>query len=338
MFGEQRTRTLLGPADPAKDTAVSPLRLSARDLIVHAEATAEPVADRRRALPTRRLVLTAGAVAVAVGAASVINQVGGGTVADPKATHPSGAEAGTVLVPIAYQFETEAPPAGPHLRALADKLVDAPYENHIGRYAYHHTKMWNKAIVMTPDGYFMGFSVEKKEWRAADQTGWQTTVQVTPEYPDQQSRDYFASRPKVSPTGTPAPPTIPMPPDNYPPLPSDRSGLATRLGVRDGADTVCRHLGGGVYSQYVVPRQTRAEILRIIADVPGFVWRGEVTDRVGRHGVAITYDDRAHDQQHLLIFNPKTGDLLANEVLILTPKRISSYQVILHTDRTNQLN
>ncbi|WP_255511200.1 hypothetical protein [Micromonospora sp. WP24] len=85
----------------------------------------------------------------------------------------------------------------------------------------------------------------------------------------------------------------------------------TQLGAAQR--TVVKQLGG-LYGLYVVPRRTRAEILRVLADVPGFRWRGQVVDRAGRKGVAITFDDREHDQQSLLIFAPETGELLAYEV------------------------
>ncbi|MFD0594120.1 hypothetical protein ACFQZ4_17930 [Catellatospora coxensis] len=92
-----------------------------------------------------------------------------------------------------------------------------------------------------------------------------------------------------------------------------------------------------VFGRYAVARQTRAEILRILADVPGFRWRGEVTDRAGRDGLAVTFDDREHGQQHLLIFHPRTGELLAWELLTLGPVRMNAYVLILETGRTDRL-
>ena len=47
--------------------------------------------------------------------------------------------------------------------------------------------------------------------------------------------------------------------------------------------------------------------------------------------------DREHDEQTLLIFDPDTGQLLAHELLTLKPKRISTYLLILATDRTDHL-
>jgi hypothetical protein len=337
MFGEQRTRTLLGPADPARNTAIAPPRLSARDLIARAEATAEPVVGRRHARPTRRLVLTTGAVAVAAAATAVIHTFDASTVDRPKTDSLPGAQPGTVLVPAAYQFDSGASPAGTQLRALADMLVNAPYDNHTGRYTYHHVKRWGDPVAMSPDRrYIVGQASEQKVWQAADGTGKQIITQLEPEYPDQASRDYWQRKQKATTTGTPAPITEQLPPLDLAPLPSDRAQLSELLKVRFGAAAVSKEIST-VYGRYVVARQTRAEILRVLAGVPGFLWRGEVTDRAGRKGVAITFDDREHDAQSLLIFDPNTGELLAHERLTLSPIRISAYQMILGTDWTNQL-
>ncbi|MEH0822574.1 MULTISPECIES: hypothetical protein [unclassified Micromonospora] len=108
------------------------------------------------------------------------------------------------------------------------------------------------------------------------------------------------------------------------------------LKVRYGAGAASKEVST-VYGRYVVPRRTRAEILRVLADVPGFLWRGQVTDRAGRKGVAVTFDDREHHAQSLLIFDPNTGELLAHELLTLAPVRLSAYQLVLDTAWTDRI-
>ncbi|SCE74254.1 hypothetical protein GA0074695_0750 [Micromonospora viridifaciens] len=340
MFGEQQTRTLLGPIDPARHATVAPPRLSAHDLINRAEAVTEPVARRRLARPTRRLVLTAGALAVAIGAAAVAQTFGPSSPGTPETASPPGADPGAVLVPVAYQFGSDAPGAGAQLRALAGRLVDADYDNRTGRYRYHHTKSWGGSAMTSDDGrYHVAFVDETKVWQAADGTGKQVTIQLEPQYPDQESRDYWRRnlRTTAPASATPAPASIPLPPSDGAPLPSDRAQLKEVLKVGLGGSAVSKEVST-VYGRYVVPRHTRAEILRTLAEVPGFVWRGQVTDRAGRKGVAITYDDREHNGQSLLIFDPGTGELLASEWLILSPMRISAYQVILDTAWADRLD
>lgn len=250
-----------------------------------------------------------------------------------------------MLLPVSYQYDSDAPAAGPQLRALADRLVNAEYDNSTGRYTYHHTKVWGEPLVTSPDGrYLISHITEWKVWQAPDGSGRQITIPHEPQYPDQESREYWqqevlkaqAAEPVTSVSPGPQLSYMPLPPrPDSAPLPSNRAELAELLKVSIGGGPVSKQVST-VYGRYVVPRQTRAEILRILADVPGFLWRGQVTDRGGRNGVAITFDDREHDQRWLLIFDPNTGELLADELLTLSPVRVSSYQVILGTAWTDR--
>lgn len=180
----------------------------------------------------------------------------------------------------------------------------------------------------------IGPAYELKTWQAADGTGRQIRTFFDPEFPDEASRDSWTNNPRPS-KEFPSSSSEVLPPAIIRPLPSDRAGLSDLLRVGHGAGWASLETTR-VYERYVVPRGTRAEILRVLADVPGFVWRGEVTDRAGRAGLAITFDDRASGQQHLLVFNPTTGELAAHEVLTLEPLlRISTYAMILDTGRTH---
>lgn len=341
MFGEQRTRTLLGPADPARAATVGPPRLPARDLITRAEAGVAPLASHYLARPSRRLVLAGAAAAVAAGGAAVVYANAVSTVDNPNAGPPSAPAGGTVLVPIAYQYNADAQPAGDQLRQLADRLADAPFDHHTGRYTYHHVKIWGDPI-MQSGPYILGYVHEEQVWRAPDGTGRQSSRSLEPQYPDQQSRDFWQRALKNGlPSGkagpinvTPAPSTYPLPPLELPPLPTDRPQLARLFRVQDVAGGDLKQVVK-VYQWYAVPRATRSQILRVLADVAGFLWRGEVTDRAGREGLAITFDDRPHDQQSLLVFDPKTGELLAME--LVTSRRLSTYILFLGTDLTDEL-
>ncbi|WP_327030669.1 CU044_5270 family protein [Micromonospora sp. NBC_01740] len=334
MFGAERTRTLLGPVDPARTAAVAPPLVSADELIDRA-GTTEMVAGRRRVRPTRRLVLTAGTLAVAVGAVAVLQPF---DRPSPDVPGGPGSTAGSVLVPVSYQFDTDPPEAGPQLRALAGKIKDAEYDHLGGRYMYHHTKVWGDPVMTSADGrHRVAFAGETKVWQAADGTGSQINTQLEPQYPDQESRDYWqrnlGSRPAVGATAAPA--MIPLPPMELTPPSADPSRLRELLKVEHGPGAASKEVST-LYAQFVIPRAARAEILRVLADVPGIRWRGQVTDRAGRDGVAVTFDDREHQAQSLLIFDPKTGELLAHERLTLSPVRISAYQVILDTAWTDR--
>jgi hypothetical protein len=124
------------------------------------------------------------------------------------------------------------------------------------------------------------------------------------------------------------------------PLPTGEAELARKITEgRTVYDTV--FAVNYLYNQYVVPRQTRATILRLLAGVPGLAWRGKVTDRAGRTGVAVTAYDKQRESQTILVFDPRTGELLAHEDVAPKPKlplgRVSYYNLFLAYDRTNQL-
>ncbi|SCG61952.1 CU044_5270 family protein [Micromonospora humi] len=335
MFGAERTRTLLGPVDPARTVAVAPPPVSAGELIDRAGAT-ETVGPHRRVRPTRRLVLTAGTLAAAVGAVAVLQPF---DRSSPDVPGGAGSTAGSVLVPVSYQFVADPPEAGPQLRALAGAIGDAEYDHLRGRYMYHHTKVWGDPVMTSADGrHHVAFAGETKAWQAADGTGSQINTQLEPQYPDRESRDYWQrnldSRPAVGTSAAPA--MIPLPPTELRPPSADPSALRGLLKVEYGPGAASKEVSA-LYAQFVIPRATRAAILRVLAEVPGFRWRGRVTDRAGRNGVAVTFDDRENDAQSLLIFDPTTGELLAHERLTLSPVRISAYQVILGTAWTDRV-
>ncbi|MEU4333424.1 CU044_5270 family protein [Micromonospora lupini] len=331
MDGAERTRTLLGPADPARTIVVAPPPVSARDLIERA-GTTDPATGHRRVRPTRRLVLTAGTLAVAAGAVAVLRPFDERTPDDPGGP---GGVVGTLLVPVAYQFDADPPAAGPQLRTLASKIKETEYDHRSGRYMYHHTTVWGDPVMTSADGrHHVAFADEMKIWQAADGTGSQVNKQLEPQYPDQESRDYWQRNLDVGPTVGGSP--IPLPPIELTPPSADPSRLRELLKVQYGPGAASKEIST-LYARYVVPRATRAEILRVLADVPGLRWRGVVTDRAGRAGVAVTFDDREHEAQFLLIFDPETGGLLAHEMLSLAPVRISSYQVILDTGWTDRI-
>jgi hypothetical protein len=333
MFDEQRTRTLLGPADPARGVVVPIPRVSATDLI----ARQEPVLLVSPAQPKRRVVLAAAAVTVAAGATGAVYPFIRST--RDASTPPVKTDAGLVI-PIAYQIPNDPPPAGNYLRDLSHRIADAPYDVHKGRYTYHHTKWWGGAELRSPEGYVKSFVEEQEVWAAADGSGRRRYRQLPPEYPDEASRRYFENLPRA--TGEKTPPPEP-PYEDLPageagatdPLPTNRAELVKLLEVQYGLGAVAKKLGT-IYERYGIPRSTRALILDILAGMPGWSWRGEVTDRSDRPGLAITGED--HGQQQLLVFDPKTGALLAHEVVFLEPqRRVAAYQLLLVMDRTDRL-
>jgi hypothetical protein len=202
----------------------------------------------------------------------------------------------------------------------------------------------------SPEGHTMSYVEERRHWAADDGRRWQDDKTVGVEFPDAASREYWSTRPQTpgaTPSGTRPPQgiqEIPREPESRP-LPADRAELARWLGAEKPAGELAMrtyHLYSG---SYLVPKRIRADLLTILAEKPGFVWRGRVVDRAGRQGVAVTadlvppageYPERA---QMLLVFHPSTGELLAYEYLETAPKRrVLHYQLMLDARRTDTVS
>jgi hypothetical protein len=353
MFGERQIQTLLGPADPARGVTVPPPPCSAPELIARAETTASGEASGgapgqasgggaaqgtgpRHTRPTRRLVLIAGATAVIAGAGATAT-VTLRRNAETATGTPNGT--GPVLRPIAYQYETDPPPARNYLRTLAGRLAATGYDSHTGRYAYHDYKDWGGMQETSAGGFTMSFVEERRVWVAPDGSGRIRTTLLPPEFPDAASQRYYQQKLGNRPLAQPGRPYDDLPAGMAgpgQPLTSDRAELAQELHVDQGGGATAKTIMDK-YQVYIVPRAARAQILDILADMPGFVWRGQVTDRAGRAGVAISFDDPQHDQQSILIFAPDTGELYAHEVVSIRERRVSVYTLFLHYGYADQL-
>jgi hypothetical protein len=122
------------------------------------------------------------------------------------------------------------------------------------------------------------------------------------------------------------------------PPPTDPARLAKTLGIGTEAQHGMQSIFLAVrdlYSIYAVPQQTRAQVLRILADLPGISWRGAVTDRAGRAGVAISVDTAT--TREILIFDPKTGALLAWDEVERSNDTVAGATLFLRYDHTDQL-
>lgn len=108
-------------------------------------------------------------------------------------------------------------------------------------------------------------------------------------------------------------------PRSLPEAPSpDPTVLAAQLDTisprASGPQSVVRAIAD-IYRDTAPTLQVRAALLHVLARTPGLVMRGQLTDRAGRTGIAVSVDS---DTRDLLIFDPHTGVLLAYEALQLT--------------------
>ncbi|NES14390.1 MULTISPECIES: CU044_5270 family protein [Micromonospora] len=345
MHPQQQVRDLLGPADPARGVDVPAAPLSAHDLILRAESSASSAALPSRRRASRRAVLVRAAVAAAAVASAGLVPILRRDPAPTRPTQPAGG--GTVLQPVGYEIATDGEPAGPHLRALAGQLTDASYDRDGGRYAYQRSKSWGGMSVFSPEGYVASYVDERRTWTTADGRRWSDRTVLDIEFPDEASRDYWTRQtPRPAPSGSRRAEGPREEPRDLAPgrrLASGRAALARLLGTDRPAGDVAMTVYG-IYSEHLVPRRTRADILSILAGIRGFVWRGRVVDRAGRAGVGVTADlvppagERPERAQMLLVFDPATGELLAHEYLELAPQhRVLHYGLLLEGRRTDTL-
>jgi hypothetical protein len=334
-------RALFGPRDPAAGQ-VAPPACTAADLIARADRAAgidwadwgpQPAEARF----SRRTMLVAAGLAVGT-AGAVVGYPLFAAVRDRAANMPLP-DAGLVVVPLAFQVREDPPSAGEQLRALAQQLRDAPSDGRTGRYAYHHTRDWGFVQVRS-DGHDMSYVQERWAWITADGSGRARTVQLEPQFADPASERYWR---KVLAAWTPDPTkttdspgndAVPARRDQHP-APADRTALADALRLKAGGATTANAVLNLV-TQYILPRATRAMLLELLADARGFVWRGEVTDRAGRTGVAVSNDDRRHDVRSVLVFDPQTGELVAFESVQPDASKVVSYWLHLETNWTDQ--
>jgi hypothetical protein len=91
-----------------------------------------------------------------------------------------------------------------------------------------------------------------------------------------------------------------------------------------------------------IASQAQSAILRVLARSPGLIDSGEVTDRAGRRGVAVSLDSAYSGlpTRYTLIFDPHTGALLGEEETLLgnpgqlnvPPRAVIAYTAYLISD------
>ncbi|MFG2045518.1 hypothetical protein [Dactylosporangium sp. NPDC048998] len=355
MFDTSSTKALLGPADPARGVPIPPPHARAVDLIALAEATVTidaPSGVRRRRIlvPVAAGVAAAGLVATGVVAGGRTGgHLSGVTAGQSTAPTPTRTAAptptwtaapaptfGPVIRPVAFEFDKQPPATGDQLRALAAHLAPSRCDTTTGKYTFIHTIGWNAVFDDTPDGKSQRIiPSEKWWWRAADGSERDRTTLLPAVYPNEESYRYYQKHP-VQPTGTPAANVLDLPPN------PDRAILALPT---DPAEIAKKLLTGGKpflfwnvrdwFSSHAVPLATRAEVLRILANTPGVVWRGETTDRAGRKGVAVSLDDKG--ARHVLIFDPRTGEMLAWDDVERPVDTVAGSTLLLACERTDKL-
>jgi hypothetical protein len=234
---------------------------------------------------------------------------------------------------LAFQISSQPSAAGDQLRALAAQLAPSRCDTTTGKYTYIHTIGWNAVFDDSPDGKSQRIvPSDDRRWFAADGSGRTSSTHLPTVYPNDESHRYWQNHP-VQTTGTPGPFVYDWPAGRAGPTkppPSDPAALAKRIGTRLPFASV-----RDVSSYYAVPLATRAELLRVLANTPGVVWRGETTDRAGRKGVAVSLD--TGEAEHVLIFDSRTGEMLAWEEVERPADTVAGSLLVIGCEHTDQL-
>ncbi|WP_327007696.1 CU044_5270 family protein [Dactylosporangium sp. NBC_01737] len=288
--------------DPLPDPPVPPLGLSRE----HFLALASDI-RRERARPRRRArglasVTAFVAVLATVGLVVIIGIAhrNGGVSQDPSAS------AAPVPAPAPLRLAAPQPAAG-RLAELAERARQAAPVPGIGSYTYVRTRQWT-----SPPGGGAAPVTDEQTWWGPDMSGQHRSCPVS---------GFTASRPPVScgirEAVVPASaPIMLQAPSEDPALLAVQLAHAGALpDTSEQAQVFFDRVVALMRTTALTPAQ-RAAALRILADTPGIVHRGEVADPMGRRGLAVTVDPAQRAMPATVaVFDMDSGQLLAVERL-----------------------
>ena len=336
MIDEDGIRRLMAPGDPARGVTLPGPARPAHSLIALAEQTGTDPARTRSVPGVRRRLVLAAAFAATVATAAAVSLQGLDLDSAPQSRPAPRA---VVITPIAYEVTAGAPDAAANLRRLADTLIDSPFDRSSGPYTFFHLKEVGVFGAGAEDGrYHKAAATDLKWWAAADTSGRQVSTPLPAEYPDEASRRHFAAEIDIFDNHQPTDQLVRAGNGAFEPPQSLTRAVLSRLLHTDRPDV----LGDAVMRVYMsqgIPRSARADILRILADQHQFDWRGAVTDRLGRDGVAITRRLEGASTEELIVFDERTGELLSHEHVSLNGRpEVTSYRLLYETRRTSDMN
>lgn len=282
-----------------------------------------------RSLHRRTLLLAAGTAAAAA-AASVVLATKAATPGAPNAQGTPIPEPVLAATPAMLDPKPIAKDAATVLEEARQKLQtpDGPGYRP-GYFTIHH---WEAGIMQTPDNspaMDVALPVTIETRREADGSGTRTLAVGQPFSPTRSDVKFQAVgwpmdvQPGQSKQETFGPgqfPALPLPQ----PVPTDDAGMAAYIAdyqvrssamVNEGPQGVFQTIGFFLGYWNLSGAQEHA-VLGAVAKLPGVKVLGEVTDRLGRHGIALsieTQDERYGTSRNILVIDPTSGRILATE-------------------------
>ncbi|WP_433604908.1 hypothetical protein [Prescottella agglutinans] len=298
---------------------------SMEQILAHSRERSESNHDARRRyrpiLVAASVVLVAGAT---VGGVLVVGDRSGSTApgsppsasfalppTDPDLTvlpPPTAPEGATPTAPLLHFVAyTQAVSAKDLLLHLADRARRQPPARGTGPYEFMQTQGWFLSSVQTAEGTVLGWDtavIDREQWGAED--GSRRIVDT---------ENGVARSDNIGPARLPG--------DQIGSDESSAEVLRERLLVEgDGRSTQQWFTAfTDTWTTRIVPPNLQAAFLSVLAEQQDLAVLGAVTDRVGRHGVAISTE--THERRLVLVFDETTGALLDYEQIALTPTAVS---------------
>jgi hypothetical protein len=267
----------------------------------------------------------------------------------PAAALPATAAACTAPASLTGPPKTDSMPrpavgadAAAWLRATASTLLATPSDSHTGRYAHIRQIAWYGDMTVGAD------QVGRTDLRLEVSEGWYAedgaATTITAVYPPGTNSPDLGVKPKIERWDA-----LPGEVHTYiPGQPSpDPDELLTQLGriqpPEVGPQRTMRAIAA-VAGRYHLTCPVRAAMLHLLATAP-IIWRGPVTDRTGRPGVAVSIDSPDGVGRDTLTIDPATGSILAyHELILRNPGKLAgpfpqdrAYTAFLHNGRADTI-
>jgi hypothetical protein len=254
----------------------------------------------------------AGTLAVAVGVA------GGLVVFDSLSATQQPALAATPAL-LSYEYNDSAPPAADYLLRIAAEIQPTA-EAAGGPVTYVKTRAWS--LDMASAGAETVAAIvpyEQQLWRAPDRSGLTRLTWSEPEFRDDLARrewERSGAQERVEDQTTSYKPGERATVTSEPPS-ADLVELTEQLysyQPRENGPKSAIRAVAGLYQDWVLPSSVRVQALRFLANHHELRYRGEVSDRAGREGVAVTFD--GDNEQDVIVLDADSGAMLAYESIL----------------------
>ncbi|WP_017977205.1 hypothetical protein [Actinopolyspora halophila] len=341
MRDVETVRELIGHADPAQSLLETTSgRPPAADLIARAEMhdrTGKDESSVRGSLVRgrwlNRYVVTATAAvlsAVLLGGIPFLR----GTIAVSEQSPP---EVGPVRAATALDVDVSGRRASRELITRANDLETAPYETADGELGYIRTHEWANALCSSELEHCVNYALKRETWLTGPAAGSARTVPELPEFGSAADRDFWKRQSGWG--GTRKTDGSRITPDELhlaQCVPEHPGKVAECLNVRNNDSRDVFRSVVSLFEHELLPRDVRAEVLRVLARTPGVHFRG--MSEVRGHPVfaaGLTTDRVGDDVSEVLLFDRTSGVLRSFEKVNLSRDELTGYVVFEKYGRTN---